>query len=122
MLAAWRTDCNHVRPHSALANCTPDEFRHTIAIAATVGNGQNFNPGPPSDWMRKGAQAPTFAAGCSRSEWSADPRDRRIDVCSGSFAVDRHCFGDAPHSERSDIDLPGKPGFAASRSMIVLLV
>jgi putative transposase len=45
VLAAWRNDYNCVRPHSALANRTPEEFRHTLALAATVGNGQNFNPG-----------------------------------------------------------------------------
>ena len=46
VLDAWRTDYNRVRPHSALANRTPEEFRaHHIAVAASAGNGQNFNPG-----------------------------------------------------------------------------
>jgi putative transposase len=46
MLDAWRADYNGVRPHSALANRTPEEFRaQHIAVAASAGNGQNFNPG-----------------------------------------------------------------------------
>ena len=45
-LDAWRTDYNGVRPHSALANKTPEEFRaQHIAVAASAGNGQNFKPG-----------------------------------------------------------------------------
>jgi putative transposase len=46
VLDAWRTDYNSVRPHSALANRTPEEFRaQHIAVAASAGNGQNFTPG-----------------------------------------------------------------------------
>jgi hypothetical protein len=46
MLAAWRDDYNRVRPHSALANRTPGQFRdHRLAFAATSGSGQNFSPG-----------------------------------------------------------------------------
>jgi putative transposase len=46
VLAAWRDDYNRVRPHSALANKTPEEFRdHYLALAATTGSGQNFSPG-----------------------------------------------------------------------------
>ena len=46
VLDAWRVDYNRVRPHSALANKTPEEFRaQHIAVAASAGNGQNFNPG-----------------------------------------------------------------------------
>jgi putative transposase len=46
VLDAWRADYNGVRPHSALANRTPEEFRaHHIAVAASAGNGQDFNPG-----------------------------------------------------------------------------
>jgi len=46
LLAEWREDYNRVRPHSALANRTPEEFRkHTMALAATPDTGQNFNPG-----------------------------------------------------------------------------
>jgi putative transposase len=46
ILDAWRADYNGVRPHSALANRTPEEFRaQHIAVAASVGNGQNFTPG-----------------------------------------------------------------------------
>ena len=42
----WRADYNGVRPHSALANRTPEEFRaQHFAVAASAGNGQNFNPG-----------------------------------------------------------------------------
>ena len=44
LLAAWREDYNRVRPHSALANSTPEAFRiATSALAATPGNGQNIN-------------------------------------------------------------------------------
>ena len=46
VLAAWRDDYNRVRPHSALANRTPEEFcNHHLALAATTGYGQNTNPG-----------------------------------------------------------------------------
>ena len=46
VLDAWRADYNGVRPHSALANRTPEEFRaQHIAIAAGRGDGQNFTPG-----------------------------------------------------------------------------
>lgn len=46
LLAEWRADYNKVRPHSALANRTPEEFRqHTLALAKTTGTGQTFNPG-----------------------------------------------------------------------------
>lgn len=46
LLGEWRDDYNRVRPHSALANRTPEEFRlHTQTLAATPSNGQNFNPG-----------------------------------------------------------------------------
>jgi putative transposase len=45
-LETWRSDYNGVRPHSALANRTPEEFRaQHIAVAAMTSNGQNFNPG-----------------------------------------------------------------------------
>ena len=44
ILSSWQ-DYNAVRPHSALANRTPREFRsQQITLAASVGNGQNFNP------------------------------------------------------------------------------
>jgi len=37
---------NGVRPHSALANETPEEFRaQHIAVAAGAGNGHTFNLG-----------------------------------------------------------------------------
>ena len=47
LLAAWREDYNRVRPHSALANRTPEEFHaHTLALlAGSTGSGQNINPG-----------------------------------------------------------------------------
>jgi putative transposase len=46
VLAEWRTDYNRVRPHSSLANRTPEEFRHHhVALAAGALAGQNFNPG-----------------------------------------------------------------------------
>jgi len=46
VLATWRDDYNRVRPHSALANKTPEEFRdHYLALAATAGSGHNFSPG-----------------------------------------------------------------------------
>lgn len=45
LLAAWRDDYNRARPHSALANRTPEEFHaHALALAAAAGNGQDFNP------------------------------------------------------------------------------
>jgi putative transposase len=46
VLDAWRADYNGVRPHSALANRTPEEFRaHHIAVAVSAANGQDLNPG-----------------------------------------------------------------------------
>ena len=46
VLEAWRADYNGVRPHSALANQTPEEFRaQHVAVAVTAVSGQNFNPG-----------------------------------------------------------------------------
>jgi putative transposase len=46
VLAEWREDYNRVRPHSALSNRTPEEFRaHTIALAARGAQGQEINPG-----------------------------------------------------------------------------
>jgi putative transposase len=46
VLAAWRDDYNLVRPHSALANRTPEEFcTHHPALAAATGSGQDFSPG-----------------------------------------------------------------------------
>src|SRR3990172_10501570 len=45
VLDAWRVDYNRVRPHSALANRTPEEFRtQHIAVAASRRNSQNFQP------------------------------------------------------------------------------
>jgi len=46
LLTEWQSDYNHVRPHSALANQTREEFKaHHSALAATPLHGQNFNPG-----------------------------------------------------------------------------
>lgn len=46
VLDIWRADYNGARPHSALANKTPEEFpTQHIAVAASAGNGQDFNPG-----------------------------------------------------------------------------
>jgi putative transposase len=46
VLAAWRDDYDRVRPHSALANRTPEEFcNHHLALAATTGYGQNVSSG-----------------------------------------------------------------------------
>lgn len=46
VLAEWREDYNRVRPHSALANRTPEEFRtQHLALAASCVQGQEFNPG-----------------------------------------------------------------------------
>ena len=46
VLDAWRADYNSVRPHSALANQAPEEFRaHHIAVATSIGDSQNFNSG-----------------------------------------------------------------------------
>ena len=41
LLAAWRDDYNQTRPHSSLANKTPQEFRdHAISLAITTTNRQ----------------------------------------------------------------------------------
>jgi putative transposase len=46
LLADWRDDYNRERPHSALANCTPEAFHnYHIALAANHDKGQNFNQG-----------------------------------------------------------------------------
>lgn len=45
VLDAWRADYNGVRPHSALANKTPEEFRaHHLAVATSIGDGQKLQP------------------------------------------------------------------------------
>ena len=57
VLAAWRDDYNRVRPHSALANRTPEEFcNHHLALAATTGYRQNLTQDSPSEWRKEGAQ------------------------------------------------------------------
>ena len=45
VLDAWRADYNGVRPHSALANRTPEEFKAQHIAVATSVNGQDFSPG-----------------------------------------------------------------------------
>lgn len=46
LLADWRDDYNRVRPHSALANRTPEEFRaQKLGLVTKTGTSQNFNPG-----------------------------------------------------------------------------
>lgn len=46
LLAAWRDDYNRVRPHSALANRTPEEFRDRhLALAVTNDQIQKLSPG-----------------------------------------------------------------------------
>ena len=46
VLARWCRDYNEVRPHSALANRTPEEFRaHHLALAVTNDQGQDISPG-----------------------------------------------------------------------------
>jgi putative transposase len=45
-LAAWRDDYNRVRPRSALANQTPEEFHdHHLALAVTNDQVQKLRPG-----------------------------------------------------------------------------
>ena len=45
VLAAWREDYNRVRPHSSLANRTPNEFgRNYITLASSAAAGQEFQP------------------------------------------------------------------------------
>jgi transposase InsO family protein len=54
VLDFWRSDYNGVRPHSALANRTPEEFRaQHIAVAASRSNDQNFNPDAMGDAARQ---------------------------------------------------------------------
>jgi putative transposase len=46
VLAAWRDDYNQVRPHSLLANSTPEEFRHHhLPLAVQAAARQNFTEG-----------------------------------------------------------------------------
>jgi putative transposase len=46
VLARWRRDYNEVRPHSALANRTPEEFHaHHLALAVTNDQCQKVSPG-----------------------------------------------------------------------------
>jgi hypothetical protein len=55
VLAAWRQDYNRVRPHSSLANRTPEEFRlNHISLAVSTAPGQEFQPRalPMSGWEK----------------------------------------------------------------------
>lgn len=46
LLSEWQADYNNVRPHSALANQTPEAFRtRHFALAGPAGNGHDFEPG-----------------------------------------------------------------------------
>ena len=46
LLSEWQVDYNQVRPHSALQNQTPEEFRMKhFTLAGRCGQGQDFNPG-----------------------------------------------------------------------------
>ena len=46
LLAEWRRDCNFVRPHSSLANKTPEEFRTDhIALVGPVAKRQDLGSG-----------------------------------------------------------------------------
>lgn len=46
LLSEWRADYNQVRPHSALENQTPEEFRSRhIALAVTTAERQAISPG-----------------------------------------------------------------------------
>ena len=71
VLDAWRTDYNGVRPHSALANRTPEEFRahHLLPRASETVKilAQDF----PHDWKEVGSQvtgakSPRFANRATR--------------------------------------------------------
>ena len=45
LLEAWREDYNRVRPHSSLANRTPEEFRlHHSTLVANPATGQKTQP------------------------------------------------------------------------------
>ena len=45
LLADWRDDYNRVRPHSALANRTPEEFRaHKLGLVTKTGTSQTSEP------------------------------------------------------------------------------
>jgi hypothetical protein len=57
VLDAWRADYNEVRPHSALANRTPEEFRaQHIAVAAAPATVKTSTQDSTPDWMEAGAQ------------------------------------------------------------------
>ena len=57
VLATWRADYNRVRPHSSLANRTPEEFRrHHIALASNKMAGQSFNTGLHYSWKKVASQ------------------------------------------------------------------
>ena len=64
MLATWRDDYNRVRPHSALSNRTPEEFRtHHLALAVTNDTGQHFRPelSPMEERRVSGQNEPTHS-------------------------------------------------------------
>jgi hypothetical protein len=53
VLAAWRHDYNRVRPHSALANRTPEEFcSHHLTLPA---KGKIQTEDSPSEWRKEGS-------------------------------------------------------------------
>ena len=46
LLSEWQADYNTVRPHSPLANQTPEAFRtRHLALVAPAGAWQDFDPG-----------------------------------------------------------------------------
>jgi putative transposase len=57
VLDAWRADYNGVRPHSALANQTPEEFRtQHIPLRPAPAMVKTSTQDSPPDWREVGAQ------------------------------------------------------------------
>ena len=72
VLAAWRDDYNRVRPHSALANRTPEEFcNHTWPLPQRPAMGKTLTQDFPSEWRKEVSQVTAFPRSCLRWPWAA---------------------------------------------------
>ena len=60
MLAAWRDDYNRVRPHSALANRTPEKFCNHHLAPRRAAMGKTLTQDSPSELRKDGSQVSEY--------------------------------------------------------------